>query len=106
MWGPALTDIPERLIDAWQNAPESIVETIAAVLAALRPEDAHLVPAWQESKAECLAARRQDGRFITENGIKIVRLQRERDEARAEVERLRASLSEVSAAYLQEGGHD
>lgn len=76
-----MSDVPEHLIEAaykaWDKSETGAIYDpgiIAAILAALRPEDAHLIrPA-------------------------LARLAAERDEARAEVERLREQYEPVESA--------
>lgn len=92
-----MADIPEHLIDAVYRVHGGSLDVrkgtfaeqmIAAVLAALRPEDAHLVPAW---KAD-LAYTSNDWQTMRANRGQALVARAERDEARAEVERLKAKL--------------
>ena len=77
-----MTDIPTHLIEAYfdSGGSASPVLAIERVLAALRPEDAHLVPVWKDSEERWVNSIRGLG-----DGF-----QKELDEARAEIERLKA----------------
>ena len=90
-------DVSEHLTDAavkvWGTSEHDgralWRDVVAAVLAALRPEDAHRVPAWVAWVNEGLDLKA---------AMRIAELVQERDEARAEVERLKAENERLRGA--------
>lgn len=94
-----MTDIPEHLTKALRDAEFNDVSEITAVLAALRPEDAHLVPAWKLD----LATMSENYARAANYKVERSRYESERDEARAEVARWHAKCDEVGIPYDPDG---
>lgn len=88
-------DVPEHLIEAYESSDDySDEHPVERILAALRPEDAHRVPAWQ---GDLLAV---EGRLRgVANRLRLMcnELSKVAAERGAEVERLKAENERLKA---------
>lgn len=104
--GAMMADIPKHLIDAFRASIHGRDwQRVAAVLGALRQEDAHLVPAWRDDMASLAAVHtrldiaRAEVERLTDQWIDS---ECELGKARADVERLREALIEALIDAVKE----